>query len=140
MAGESIFIYGTTVNVVTSGASLTSTSFSGAPASAVTGSHVLGDVVFEGTFAVAPDAEKVLYLYRRDLNIKGTTDSQIPSSSNKNTYIGTINLANTTTQACQISAIPLSPDCEFYIENASGQTLNAGWTLDVKPFGYGIAA
>lgn len=139
MAGESISVYNTTVNAVTSGASIADTVFSAAPANAVVGDHVLCDVVFSGTFASAPVAGQVLSLYRRDMNIVGTTDAPTPSSSNRNTYVGAFLLSTDATQAVNLSGVPLAPDCEFYIENESGQTLNAAWTLDVKPFGFGIA-
>ena len=139
MAGESIVVYGITVNAVTSGASVINTAFSVAPTSSVVGSHVLADAVLSGTFAVAPVASQSVHLYRRDMNIKGVSAAPAPLASNKNIYVGSFILSTDVTQTINLPAIPLSPDCEFYIENDSGQTLNAGWTLDIKPFGYGIA-
>jgi len=139
MAGESIIIYSTTVNVVTSGASVTDTNFSATPASSVVSNFPLADAVLSGTFAVAPASDNVVHLYRRDMNIKSTNDAPVPSASNKNIYVGSFKLSTDTTQTINLPAIPLSADCEFYIENGSGQTLNSTWTLDIKPFGFGVA-
>lgn len=138
MSGESIPVFGDTVAMVISGASLADTVFSSAVTAPYADVHGMADIVFEGVFAVAPAAGKSLHLYRRDLDIKGTSDNPLPDASYKEQYIGSIPLDLVTNQAIQLSGVRLSNNCEIYIENDSGQTLNGGWTLDIKPFGWGI--
>lgn len=96
------------------------------------------------TLMIAPTASiastsTFVYLYRRDINVDGTNDEKVPDASNKQHYMGTFQVpaATTvnTTHYIQITDVPLpgAGDCEFYIENALGANVPAGWTLKVTP-------
>jgi hypothetical protein len=80
-----------------------------------------------------------VYLYRRDLNIDGTSDETVPAASNRQKYAGAfmVQAATTasTTHYCQLTDVPLpgAGDCEFYIENNLGANIVAGWTLKITP-------
>ena len=141
MSGESIPVYGVTVNAINNGAARLNTEVSvlADVANVYNGAHDICDLVFEGTFAVAPVASQSLHVYMRQINIKGASDNPIPDANYKHTYIATIPLAMQTTNSIAVAKVPIFPGCELYVENDSGQTLNVGWTLDIKPFGYGVA-
>ncbi len=78
-------------------------------------------------------------LYRRDLNIDGTSDEPVPATSNKQKFMGAFQASASTTasttQYLQLTDVPLpgAGDCEFYIGNDLGVNIPAGWTLKVKP-------
>lgn len=80
-----------------------------------------------------------LYLYRRDINTDGTNDSPIPGASNKTKFVGSFQAAAattaSTTQYLDITDVdlPAPGDCEFYVENALGVNVPAGWTLKITP-------
>ena len=93
---------------------------------------------------IAPTASIALastnvYLYRRDLNVDGTTDEPVPGVSNKQHFVGTFQFSAattvSTTQTQQVTDVPLpgAGDCEFYLENAMGVNIPIGWVLKVTP-------
>lgn len=95
-------------------------------------------LMITATASIAAASTNV-YLYRRDLNFDGTSHETAPGASNKNKFMGAfaVQAATTasTTHYCQITDVPLpgQGDCEFYIENALGVNILAGWTLKVTP-------
>lgn len=95
-------------------------------------------LMITATASIASTSTNV-YLYRRDLNFDGTNDETAPGSSNKNKYMGVfvVQAATTvsTTHYAQITDVllPGAGDCEFYIENALGVNIPAGWTLKITP-------
>lgn len=80
-----------------------------------------------------------IYLYRRDINIDGTSDEAVPATSNKQKFMGAFQCSATTTASTthylQITDVPLpgAGDCEFYVENGLGVNIPVGWTLKVTP-------
>ena len=86
-------------------------------------------------------------LYRRDINFDSSAgDEGILDTSTavfyKAKYMGafiashkSVTTASNTpySQYAQLTDIPLARECEFYIENTSNATINAGWTLKVIP-------
>lgn len=80
-----------------------------------------------------------LYLYRRDMNVNGTADEGIPGASNKQKFVGSFQAPAATTASTthnlQVNDVPLpgAGDCEFYVENALGVNVPAGWVLKVTP-------
>lgn len=137
----------TQITHIGSGASLAANAFSGSAdvSTALAGAGNLArypraDVVL----MIAPTASIALasanlYLYRRDINIDGTNDSPIPGTSNKTKFVGAFQAAAattiSTTQYLEITDVDLGPpgDCEFYVENALGVNVPAGWTLKITP-------
>jgi hypothetical protein len=95
-------------------------------------------LMITATASIASTSTNV-YLYRRDIDIDGTSDETAPGSSNKQKFMGAfqVQAATTvsTTHYSQITDVPLpgSGDCEFYIENALGVNIPAGWTLKITP-------
>ena len=91
------------------------------------------------TFAVAPTASSVILLYVRPLNIADTTkDADAPNADIQREFLGAFVLDNVTTE--QVIAVQValpnnksSQEYEFYIENQGGQTISAGWSLQITP-------
>ena len=89
-------------------------------------------------YAVAPDVNSVVNLYLRLLNTQSTNDSEIPDANFTHTYVGSFTVNDVTTNQYVTIDISLpngkSPqEYEFYIENQTGQTIQAGWDLYVTP-------
>lgn len=140
-----IEFFGTQDTVTAGGgtSSVTNTSFS-----------VSGDVVSGGwtndddakyvkmvgafTFSTAPGNNTFIHLYARPLNIDGTNDPPIPDANNRIGWVGAFFLDQVTSAQYPFIEFKLpnfqtSQIYEFYIENRSGQTLSAGWTLKITP-------
>lgn len=80
-----------------------------------------------------------LYLYRRDLNFDGTNDATAPNTSNRNKYVGSAQVAASTTanttHYLNVTDVELpgAGDCEFYMENGLGVNIPVGWTMKITP-------
>lgn len=93
--------------------------------------------------ATMSSASAFVTLYRRDLNFDGTNDEPVPVTTTNNLYkakvVGALILqpqsatSNSWSQYAQITDVPLSDECEFYIGNDTNTSLLAGWTLKIKP-------
>lgn len=99
-------------------------------------------IVFSGTFSVAPDANSVVELYVRMLNIVSTNDEDIPDANNAAGFLGTFALNDVTSAQYRQILVKLpsgktSAELEFYIRNSGGQTLSAGWDINVTPIAIG---
>lgn len=150
MANDLKFATTTQVTHVSSGASVAagamslSTDISGTVSSTQTASFPMADVVLTGTFgASVSSASNFVVLYRRDLNIDGTADAPIPGTAApaySSRAIGHFSIPPFTASSggSFIAAeVPISHgDQEFYIENKTNATLNAGWTVKVLPKTY----
>lgn len=102
----------------------------------------LAAVVFEGTFASAPDAGSYVNLYGRLLNVQSTNDQDTPDGNYGHVYLGSFPLNDVTSAQyipidVRLPNQKTSQEYEFYIENGAGQTLSAGWDLYVTPKTYG---
>ena len=89
-------------------------------------------------YAVAPDVNSVVNLYLRLLNTQSTNDNEIPDANFTHTYVGSFPVNDVTTNQYVTIDISLpngksSQEYEFYIENQTGQTIQAGWDLYVTP-------
>ena len=134
----------TDVSHVTNGASIATANFSTTIDNALTTTNmamyplanvVLGFTPSSNTIAAA---SAFITLHRRNINISGTNDETAPSSSNRPHYAGTFivpaSAASTGTTFVQCEDVMLpGGECEFYLENNTNLTINAGWTLTVKP-------
>lgn len=89
-------------------------------------------------FSVAPDTNSSVNLYCRPMNIDGTSDQEVPSASFRHGFLDSFPVDDVTT-AQYISIDVVLPNTytgqvyEFYIENITGQTMPAGWTLKLTP-------
>ena len=149
MANEAIWIAGTTLNLETSGGSISDASFAEANndtrATADNPGYPMGEFVFTavGTFSAAPTAGAVINLYEQKTD--GTTDSPDVDASNRNDYIGsfTPDLADVA-QTLRLVA-PISREGgKYWIEWVDGgagtASISSTWTLDLTPVTYGPAA
>lgn len=141
MAGETIRVDATPVNIATSGGLIAVDSFSSELDNDVnyTGNHVLGDVIIDVEFPSSPDPFKYIHLYRRDLDVKGTEDTEFPWDWLRIGYVGSAQVQDATSSIVIIPAVPLRPNCQFFLQNSTNQNISSGWTLDLLPYGYGVA-
>jgi len=104
----------------------------------------LADMVLNYRVGVTTGSGAAVHLYRRDINIQSTNSTPQPSLNNKSTYIGSFQIPTAISTGVDYRAIlvgvPITPDCTFYIENDTGQTLSAGWDLYATPVTYGASA
>lgn len=100
------------------------------------------EFVMTATFGTAPTINTTLDLYAQELDIDGTADAQAPTATYKQRYIGSFVVnAVTTAQTLKRVAYDVPLLASYYImNNATGQTLSAGWTLKVTPRTIGPAA
>lgn len=142
MAGETKRIYGTTKTLESTGASVASAAMSAAASSTLltadTADYPHAVFTLTATFGAAPAAMLPVDVYARPLDIDGTTDAPVPTTSYKHRYVGTFLLANSTQQTVEFIGYNLPRNCEFYLHNQSGQTMNP-WALKATPFTYGPA-
>ncbi len=81
-----------------------------------------------------------ILVYRRDINFDGSNDEPVPATATSLAWrqhlVGVVvtppwTVASTT--YFNIMDVPLSDQCEFYIENLTNSSINVGWTLKVTP-------
>ena len=89
-------------------------------------------------WATAPDTNTSVNLYARLIDIDGTNDQDTPDANFLHTFLGSFPINDVTTN--QYISIPItlpntktSQVYEFYIENNTGQTIQANWTLKITP-------
>ena len=90
----------------------------------------------------APTENTTIALYARELDIDSTNDAAAPDATYKPKYIGVFVVDNvTSTQYLKLRAsdVPTVADYSLF-NNATGQTISAGWTLKVTPRTIGPAA
>jgi len=95
-------------------------------------------VVFLGDFASAPTVGASVNLYLRPLDIQSGNDQEIPDANFQHSYVGSFPLNDVATAQYINIQISLpnnvtSQNYEFYIENQSGFSLDAGWDIFVTP-------
>jgi hypothetical protein len=104
----------------------------------------IAELSFSGTNSIS-SASATINLYRRDININGTADSPELSTATASLYlqqyVGSFVAKATTAsfstaQELVIPTIPLSPQCEFYIENKLNIPVGGSWVLKVTPMTY----
>ena len=152
MAGETKFTYASPVTVSSSSATVAVGDVSGtatvvaALTSANHSNYPLGDarLTFSGTNSIS-SASATVNLYRRDINISGTSDSPVLQTATATyymqKYVGTFVAQGTgasfsAAQDLLCNDVPLSAECEFYIEDKTNIPIGAGWVLVVTPKTY----
>lgn len=86
----------------------------------------------------APDVNSVVNLYLRLLNTQSTNDQEIPDANFTHTYVGSFPVNDVLTNQYITIDISLpngqtSQQYEFYIENKTGEQIQAGWDIYVTP-------
>lgn len=100
-------------------------------------------VTIELTMAVAAADNSGVNLFLRSLNVEGTNDDSIPEAEYQHAFIGFFPVLNgittiqRTTRRIVLSNYKTSSVWEFYIENKTGQQIDAGWTIFVTPITVG---
>ena len=137
MAGEIKWTYADPVTLEDSGTSAASNVFVEADATTLTSAnhsnYPVADLVLKCDWSAAPTSTSVVNVYRRDLNIDGTSDAIVPASTFPQVLVGVVPIPQSASAVYPIPNVPLSAECSFYIENKSNTTLMAGWTLKATP-------
>ncbi len=90
------------------------------------------------TFSVAPTENAGIDLVLRRMNVDGTNDELAPEATRLVHYEATFVVDNITTiqyMAEDVLKVPKEGQAWIY-NNATGQTISAGWTLKMTPFSY----
>jgi len=143
--GSAIDFFGTQDTVTAGGgtSAVTNNSFSAA-GDVVSGGWtndddaIMAAAVLTCAYSVAPTANTSIALYARLMNIDGTADAITPDSTLRRVFLGSFPVkSQTASQSIPIEiSLPnqyTSQVYEFYIENSTGQTISAGWTLKITP-------
>ena len=93
-------------------------------------------------FGTAPTEGTVVGLYARPLDLDGTNDAEVPEAARPTHFIGVFVDNNVTTaQTAYLLARDVPALASYYLHNnATGQTISAGWTLKATPRSYGQSA
>ena len=141
MANEAVKTYGTTVTISTAAGTLAAAAVDAETKTALTQTYPMCDLSLSVTFSVAPTVLGNIDVYRHDLNIDGTGDTPTPIATYTKEYVGSFAVAAVTSlQYLGLNGVATSPDCTFYIENNTDQTMSTGAVLKAKPWTYGPAA
>jgi hypothetical protein len=140
MANEAIWATLSQVTLQSSGASAASNAIvsAGTLASSQHSMYTSVDLVLKGTMAASIASNSNYFsVYARALDIDSTDDASAPSSSLKAKFVGNFQFAGSSASAAQTAFLEdvqtsWAPT-EFYIENLTNATLNAGWTLKATP-------
>lgn len=89
-------------------------------------------------WSVAPTANTSVHLYARLDDIDSTNDQDTPDGNYRHTLLGSFPINDVTTNQYIAIDIALpntvtSQRYTFFIENQTGQTIQAGWTLKITP-------
>lgn len=106
---------------------------------------VIASIILESTISVTPTANSKVRLFARLMAFEGTNDQGIPEADFPHVHLGDFPIMTQT--GIQRTAIEIglpnveaSQVYEFYIQNNSGQTMSAGWTLFITPKSIGPSA
>lgn len=137
-ANGAVVVYDDTFTAISDASAIAAGAFNAGTISQLTLTDIVSfaDLVLDITFATLPTSGSIK-VYRRDMNIDGAVNTPTPSTSYKQTYLGSFNVAYVTTQQRYVlMGVPISPDQEFYIENATNVATTGTTVLKVKPKTY----
>lgn len=145
MANEIINAYGTQKTLEANGASISNNAIGQANdadySNSDTNDFPDAIIAFSGAYSVAPTAGKSIDIIIRPLNFDSTNDAPSPSATYLQHKFGEfVPDASTSTQYlwCRVKDIPREGQVWLY-NNATGQTISAGWTLKLTPVARKIA-
>ncbi len=89
-------------------------------------------------------ANRAIIIHARPINIDSTNDAVAPSAS-RLMPIGQFNVYAAATgtdyyfesSLCELPLLKSAQEIEFYLENLTGQTISANWTLKIMPITFG---
>jgi hypothetical protein len=96
------------------------------------------DLVLTGTMAASvASASNFFSVYARPLDIDSTNDAPTPGSSFTGGFVGALLISGSGASGAQTAILQDVPNSwanvEFFIQNQTNATLNAGWTLKAVP-------
>ena len=100
-------------------------------------------IILEVTMNVAAADNSVCNMYFRALNVEGANDDSIPEAEYRHNWVASFPVLNgittiqRSTQRVSLPNFETSSEWEVYIENQTGQTIDAGWTVFVTPITIG---
>lgn len=140
MANEAVWGTLAQVTLQSSGASASSGAIitGGTLATSMHSNYTSVDLVLTGSMAASiASASNYFSVYARNLDIDGTNDAPTPGASFKGKFVGTVAFAGSAgagTQTGLLEDVPTSwSPIEFFVENLTNATMNAGWTLKATP-------
>jgi hypothetical protein len=140
MAGELILKRGTTKTLEANGASIGNNAVGQANDAtyglvADAAYYPDAEFVLGCTFGTSPTEGAPICLLARPINVDGTADTETPEATRPNVFVGNFFPNNVTTlQYMTLIGRCLPLEAEYYLHNnATGQTISAGWTLKVTP-------
>jgi hypothetical protein len=142
MANEVKWVYASQVTLEASGGSAASNVFVAADdtslGSANHSNFPYADMVLVAGFGATVAAGGVVNLYRQDLDIDSTNDAPAPSTAYRSLFVGSFQVptGGSATANYPLTNVPLSANCQFSVENVTGQNLSAGWALKATPKTY----
>lgn len=95
-------------------------------------------VILEVDYSSAPTANSVINMYVRPINIVGTSDAEVPDANYQHVFVGAFPVNDVTTvqfipKQIKLENSATSSVYEFYIENQTGQQIQAGWDIHITP-------
>ena len=100
-------------------------------------------ITLEVTMNVAAADNSGVNMYFRALNVDGTEDDEVPEAEYRHTWIAFFPVLNgitslqQTTKRVSLPNYKTSSIWEVYIENQTGQQIDAGWTVFITPITIG---
>lgn len=150
MATPTLKLFGSSVTVIASGTApgnatlannVMTTTASSKITSTETLDYPLGEFELAVAFTTAPTALKTIDMYARDYDIANSNASPTPSTTQVHRYLGSFVVAaigSSTVQYLKTEGVPLAKNFDIFIlNNATGQTINASWTLKMRPYTLG---
>jgi hypothetical protein len=147
MAGEAKLFYGSSKTLEANGGSIANNAIAQAndasyDVSADGSNYPSARFVASFTFSVAPTEGSRILLLARPLDIDSTNDAEAPEATFLFIRVGSFPVNNVTTAQyaeCYVDTVPFKADYYLY-NDATGQTISAGWTLKVNtPYTIGPA-
>lgn len=123
MSGETILAFGTRKALEASGATIANNALAQADDASYSVSadgayFPHAKFIFSGAFGTAPTEGTVICLYARPLNIKSTSDAQVPETTRPTVMIGVFSVDDTTsTQYIELLAQDVPWEADYYLHN-----------------------
>lgn len=132
-------LFGSSVDLQSSGASVASGSMSAACPTTVdlsaSGDYPHGEFVLAAAAGTNFTQLGPVQVILRPLDIDGTNDAPVPTAAYPMRLAGVFSMfAQTATQYQSVFAYDLPRKFEAYLLNNAGQAISAGWTLKFRPF------
>lgn len=100
-------------------------------------------IILEVTMNLAADDNSGVNMYFRALNVEGTNDDSVPEAEYRHNWIAFFPILNgitslqRSTLRVNLPNFETSSEWEIYIENQTGQQIDAGWTVFITPITIG---